>query len=212
MKIHIVQPNETLTAIAAQYGTPLEPLLKSNPDIHEETILEAGQKIKVPSSGVKVVKNQQILSDPEVRTAPMPKWWYEEGEGLQGSGEQNSNSASDYAPPLQELPEYPYAFYPATYPYAPTSSVPNYAFIPALNDPYGVYAHLPAQPMPYGYSPFLDTSYERAMMILASNRIPIPPRMVNVNGIRSAKLPVAFFQMDDWNENWEEEVQEGQLD
>lgn len=212
MKIHIVQQNEKLSTIAAQYGTQLEPLLKSNPHIDEETILEVGQKIKVPSNGVKVVKNQQEYHDTAENSAPLPKWWYEEGVGKQAEGEREQQTSLEYSPPLQELPEYPYAYYPAASPNVPASVAYGYPNYPAVNDPYGAYAHIPAQPMPYGYSPYSSPSpsYERAMMILASNRIPIPPRMVNVNGIRSSKLPAAFFQMDDWNENWEEEIQEGQ--
>lgn len=197
--------------IAAQYGTPLEPLLKSNPDIDEETILEVGQKIKVPSNGVKVVKNQ---------TTSMPKWWYEEQEGAQGEMDQEPKTSLEYAPPVQELPEYPYAYYPATYPNAPASASSNYGYYPALPanpsrsnyDPYGAYVHIPAQPMTYSYSPFPSPPYERAMMILASNRIPIPPRMVNVNGVKSVKLPSSFFHLDEWNEDWEAVEQEEQQD
>ncbi len=219
VKIHIVQPDESLSTIATQYGISLDPLLNSNPGVDHETILEVGQKIKIPSNGIKVVKNQQLVNGSLGNTAgntPLPKWWYEEDVGVQDNDNTESSTVSEFAPPLQELPEYPYAYYPATEPLPPAPVSSNYAFVPALPahqpinnyDPYGAYAYIPAQPTPYSYGPFFSPVYEQAMMILASNRIPIPPRMVNINGMRSVKLPTSFFQLDDWNEDWEAEGQQ----
>lgn len=198
MKVHIVQPNETLTAIAAQYDTTFDQLLKYNPGLHIQNALDVGQKVKVPSSGVRVAKNEsQPINRIEEQT-PMPKWWYEEVED-QGSKAQVYANAIEPGPPLQELPQYPYAYYPAAYP-------SNLEQLPQAYDGsvYGAYAHMPA--MPVGYGVLSPTPwYNQAMAILASNRIPIPPRVVNINGFRSLRMPDAFFRLDEWNEDWTEE-------
>lgn len=195
MKIHIVQSNESLPQIAERYGVDLDPLVKANPDMNAEMVLEVGQKIKVPTNGVKVVKNQ---------STPLPKWWYEEEE-YRGLLQNAADAAAEVGSPLQELPQHPTS-YPMNYPTPYTAAPPAYGQYGAGSyDPYSFYAHIPAQPIGYTYGPSPSPWYDPAMMIFATNRIPIPPRMVNINGVRSFKLPTSFFQLDDWDEEWEEE-------
>lgn len=50
MKIHIVKNGESLYSISQKYDVPLEELIKMNPQLKDPNEIDAGMKIKVPSS------------------------------------------------------------------------------------------------------------------------------------------------------------------
>ncbi len=211
MKIHIVEANETLTAIAAQHGIELDALSKSNPHVSSYTALEVGQKIMVPSTGVKIAKKATLAKDSVEKAATLPKWWYEEvrpatstiGEGdttSQSEGDRLSRQSSEdsHAP-------YPFidpAMVPALYPTSPAQfdAVAYYASTPA----YPAQVVAPAQQIPYVYGAPASTWYDPVMTILATNRIPIPPRVTNINGNRGLKVPISLLQLDESEEDWED--------
>lgn len=206
MKIHIVQPNETLTAIAAQHGVDMEAISKFNPNVTSDVTLEVGQKIKVPSSGVKVEKKPIGAPTEKEQVPTLPKWWYEEVQPTvdanlhESDKERFSSSANE-----EGSAPYPFvdpALVPALY---PTSSpeidmLNRYANTPAFTAP----TTPPVQQIPYGYGAPAAAWYDPVMTILATNRIPIPPRVVNINGYRSVKVPSSLFQFDEWEEQLEE--------
>lgn len=193
MKIHIVEPNETLTTIAELHGLELEPLQKCNPTFEPRTVLEVGQKIQVPSHKVKVTSAPHVPQVVEEST-PMPKWWAEErheiGESeddrwLEAEGEAHIDYAAYPAIDAHLLPAYPThlnARFPAAI-YPP----------PAVEPDWGSYYTPPAPAWP-----------DPAALILASNRIPIPPRMTYHDGIRQAKMWDAYLRLDDEGAEWEE--------
>ena len=55
MKIHIVQPGETLESVAERYGVSVEKLLQAN-ELNESDTLEAGMKVRIPSGRVPVTQ------------------------------------------------------------------------------------------------------------------------------------------------------------
>ena len=55
MKIHIVQPGETIESVAERYGISVEKLLEAN-DLSESDSLEAGMKVRIPTGRVPVAQ------------------------------------------------------------------------------------------------------------------------------------------------------------
>jgi LysM repeat protein len=46
--VHVVEAGDSLSAIADEYGVPLEDLLAANPGLSEDTPLQIGQQIVIP--------------------------------------------------------------------------------------------------------------------------------------------------------------------
>jgi uncharacterized protein YkwD len=46
--IHVIEPGDTLLALAIRYGSTLDDILTANPDLEPTTVLQIGQKIIVP--------------------------------------------------------------------------------------------------------------------------------------------------------------------
>ncbi|MBO2533289.1 MAG: LysM peptidoglycan-binding domain-containing protein [Thermoactinomycetaceae bacterium] len=55
VKIHIVQPGETIESVAERYGISVEKLLEAN-DLSESDSLEAGMKVRIPTGRVPVAQ------------------------------------------------------------------------------------------------------------------------------------------------------------
>lgn len=215
MKIHIVQPNETLSSIAAQHGVDLDLLLKSNPFVNLDTELSVGQKIKIPTGGVRVQAALQTVKKEEKST--LPKWWQEEAEKNENTLQAETAEAASQ-PSVEATPEQKYGSYPALDPYVyPAIDPSTYAesqllYIQSTPQPVE-YAYpyaqstmlaqpiqyapqfFPVAPAPFWYDPF--------MMMLASNRIPIPPRRKYPLHLENGVL-----QMEDWQEDWQNRDEE----
>lgn len=210
MKIHIVQPNETLSSIAAQHGVDLDLVLNSNPFIKSDMELAVGQKIKIPTGGVRVQAASQTVKKEERST--LPKWWQEEGEKqdhtIESQTVEVASQPSAEATPEQQYGSYPAldpAVYPAidpsTYFDAQQSSIETTPVQGGYAYPYAQSAIM-ANPIPYAPTPYPMAPatfwYDPFMTIIASNRIPIPPRRKFTYGFENG-----FLQMDDWQEDWQ---------
>jgi len=203
LKIYIVQPDDTLMKIASEYGVDLDKLKRSNPGLDDSTPLVIGSKIRIPSQGVRVAKESAEQKENDMQAAsmkidplpPMPKWWYEEEHS-----EDVERSLEPYSGQPQGAYEKPQVNVPYQ-PYPPSFNTQQY-------DGYNYFGYSPPVPVTfdYSYSSWSWPGYPYS--IFHTNRFPIPPRIVNVNGVRRFKLPVPFFHMDDWAEEWDEELRQ----
>ena len=73
MKIHIVQPGETLESVAERYGISVEKLMQAN-DLEEADSLEAGMKVRIPTGRVPVTQQAaEPAGEPPKRMPEPPK-------------------------------------------------------------------------------------------------------------------------------------------
>lgn len=75
VKIHIVQPGETLESVAERYGITVEKLLEAN-DLSESDSLEAGMKVRIPTGRVPVAQQKTVAEpagEPPKRMPEPPK-------------------------------------------------------------------------------------------------------------------------------------------
>lgn len=72
---YTVQPGDTLSAIANQYGTVLSHLIFLNPDISDPDLIEVGRVITVPDqAGASPAPT--LNASPNGSTAGVPNWVY----------------------------------------------------------------------------------------------------------------------------------------
>lgn len=65
MKIHIVQPGETLESLSARYGVSVAKLRELNPQLTQEGGLTPGTKVKMPTGRVKVNTTKAVANGKE---------------------------------------------------------------------------------------------------------------------------------------------------
>jgi spore coat assembly protein SafA len=61
-EIYIVQPNDYLAGLAAQFGVTLSALEAANPDITTPSLIYPGQRIVIPTSGIPITGGQPAIS------------------------------------------------------------------------------------------------------------------------------------------------------
>lgn len=67
MKIHIVQPDETLYQLAKKYNVPVERMLEANTNLQKNEPLKAGSKIFIPTG--KVALNKEPAAQPSQKSS-----------------------------------------------------------------------------------------------------------------------------------------------
>ncbi|MBA4600823.1 LysM peptidoglycan-binding domain-containing protein [Thermoactinomyces mirandus] len=98
MKIHIVRSGETLSDIAQKYNITLERLQELNPDLSKSEMLNAGEKVRVPTGKIALaVEKREESTDPDEEVR------YKEYEGYPKENEKNS----DAEPLSNQLPKPP---------------------------------------------------------------------------------------------------------
>jgi LysM repeat protein len=137
MKIHIVRPGEIFEELVQKYNVPFERLLEANPNLNEETTLEPGSKIRIPTGKVplsvpKTEKEEALVDElTPIFLEPVPleetelSWELEE-EWDDLEDEFDEEEFSPVADPL--APVFPTQ--PGFQPYFSTSGFDSVPFLP----------------------------------------------------------------------------------
>jgi len=75
VKIHIVQPGETIESVAERYGISVEKLLQAN-GLNESDTLEEGMKVRIPTGRVPVAQQKPVAepaAEPPKQMSELPK-------------------------------------------------------------------------------------------------------------------------------------------
>ncbi|MDR6226375.1 LysM peptidoglycan-binding domain-containing protein [Desmospora profundinema] len=113
MKLHIVQPGDTVWSIARRFDIPIQTLLHANDDLGDPDRLEPGTKVRIPTGKVPVSLHK--TSEAAVQQEPTPSPSKESSSSRESSMERPSLGRdwrvpppypSPGVPPMPEAPKY----------------------------------------------------------------------------------------------------------